>query len=231
MNTHNSQRMRFLAVLTLVLGIAASASAAFFIVTPPRVVLPTLRTYPQAAASWWKWAAAQSVDESAILDPTGERCANGQPALGIWYLAGGASAEPVRRTCTVPKFRTLLIPVMNYVVAAFDSDPPEDREEKVLRAQARDIADATHLKLTIDGVEVRNVKRFYVESTLFTVTLPENNLFGADPGQVLDPAVDAGYYVAITGLLPGKHTLSWSGHSDTLEFSQDVSYEITIRGF
>jgi hypothetical protein len=229
-----SNRAMLLCVLTLLLGTAASASAAFFIITPPRALLPTLRTYPQAAASWWKWALSQPADRNPILDTEGTQCANGQPAFGVWYLAGSDQSAPVRRTCTVPKFRTLVFPVINvlapWIVTAPD-DIPTDADIAALRESARRIADATDLTLTIDGVAVRNLGRFFEESTPVALTLPENNLFGVEAGLRLEPGFDAGYYVAVSGLLPGKHTLAWSGASEALGFSQDITYEITVRGF
>jgi hypothetical protein len=234
MSSYKSHRARFLIVLTLTVSCAASVSAAFFVVSPPRTRLPTLQTYPQGAASWWKWAVGQPIAVNPIKDTTGEHCAKGQPAFGVWYLAGSDSTEPVRRSCTVPKFRTLLFPVLN-VIAPWIPDNPQDiagpADLDALRTSARRITDASDLKLTIDGVEVRNIQRFYEESTLITVTLPNNNIFGVEGGKSIDPGVDAGYYVAVSGLLPGKHTLAWSGHSDALLFSQDITYAITISGF
>ena len=43
--------------------------------------------------------------------------------------------------------------------------------------------------------------------------LPADNLFGLDPGFVLDPSVDAGYYLVVKPLAPGEHTLRFGGSS------------------
>lgn len=230
MTLYTSHRVRNLGVVVLTLSIAASVSAGFFKITPPKKRLPNEQTYSAAAASWWTWALSQPATKNPITDPTGEHCAEGQPESDIWYLAGSNSTEPVRRTCTVPKHRTLLFPVLN-VISPWTPDSPTDiaTEEDVesLRASARGIRDATDLELTIDGVKVHNLKRFYEESELIKLDLPADNIFGVGEGKSVDPGVDAGYYVAVSGLPRGRHTLAWSGRSQ--EFSQDITYVITVR--
>jgi hypothetical protein len=232
MTLYTSRRVTTLGVLVLSLSIAASVSAGFFKITPPRKRLPTDQTYGEAAASWWTWALSQPATKNPLKDPTGKYCAEGQPASDIWYLAGSNSPEPVVRRCTVPRSRTLLFPVLN-VISSWIPDSPTDiaTEEDVesLRANARVISDATDLSLTIDGVKVHNLKRFYEESELIKVDLPADNIFGVPEGKRIDPGADAGYYVAVSGLHPGKHTLVWSGRSEALDFSQDITYVITVR--
>jgi len=232
MTLYTSHRVRILAALVLSLSIAASVSAGFCKITPPGKRLPTEQTYSEAAASWWTWALSQPATKNPITDLTGEHCAEGQPASDIWYLAGTNSPDPVKRKCTVPRSRTLLFPVLN-VISPWIPDSPTDiateADVESLRANARGISDATDLKLTIDGVKVNNLKRFYEESALIKVALPADNIFGAGEGKSIDPGADAGYYVAVSGLSPGKHTIAWSGRSETLRFSQDITYVITVR--
>jgi hypothetical protein len=209
------------------LSVASTAAAAFFIVTPPRTILPTLRTYNQSAADWWKWLLAQPANVSPLLDTTGAQCGRGQPLLGAWYLAGAPDSNPVTRSCTVPNFRTLLIPVANGLYGAFPSDPAAERTEQFVRSQLAFVKDASELSLSIDGTPVNNVGNFYEESTLFNVTLPQNNIFDVPGGTVLSPSADAGYYVAVSGLLPGQHTITW--HSVIDGISQDVTYNIRVN--
>ena len=228
MNAHKLSRAKFLSVMLLVLSLAASASAAFFIVTPPKGILPTLRTYNQTAADWWKWALIEPAATNPLLDETGADCARNQPFLGAWYLAGSLSnSGPIHRSCTIPNFRTLIIPVANTIWGAFLTDPASERTEAFVREQTRVIQDATEMTLTIDGTPVSNISRFYEESTLFNITLAENNIYELPEGTMLSPSADAGYYVAISGLLPGNHTISW--HSVALGSEQDITYNIRIN--
>ena len=55
----------------------------------------------------------------------------------------------------------------------------------------------------IDGVPVRDVGAYRVESPLFVFgPLPEDNIFGAPVGTT-SPAVDAGVYLLLAPLPPG----------------------------
>ena len=232
LSMYKANRLRFVAVLALMLSLAASASAALFIVSPPRTILPTLRTYNQSAADWWKWLLAQPASVSPLLDVTGAQCGRGQPLLGAWYLAGAPSDAPVTRSCTIPNFRTILIPVLNGLSGAFPTDPADQRTEAYVRGQLGFIKNATNLTLTIDGTPVRNVADFYEQSTLFSVTLPQDNIYELPAGTMLNPAADAGYYVAISGLLPGNHTITWHSevHDATAgDFEQNVTYNIRVN--
>jgi hypothetical protein len=227
MNTRKSNRFAFLTVLALMLAMAASAAASLFVITPAGTFLPNLKTYNQSAADWWKWVLAQPVDKNPLLDTTGAFCGRGQPVLGTWYLAGAPDSTPVTRNCTVPNLRTLLIPVVNGFYGALSTDPADQRTEAFVRSQVSSVQTATGLSLTIDGTPVSNLSRFYEESTLFSVTLPNNNIYGVPSGTVVSPSADAGFYVAVTGLLPGRHTIKWKGVVGGV--SQDVTYNLTVN--
>ena len=210
----------------LLLLLALPVAAASLYVHPPGSS-PAGKPYSVHAADWWKWALAQTVDTSAVLDETGAQCATGQSG-SVWYLAGTFSGLPTLRQCTVPFRTTLVIPVLNAAYFAFPSDPKPKRKEAYLRSQVADIADATDLELTIDGVSVPDVASWYEESIVFGLTLPDDNVFGVPGGTVLDPAVDAGYYVAVSGLTPGEHTIYF--HAEATDgFFVDVTYELIVQ--
>jgi hypothetical protein len=214
-------------VPTALLLLAALPAAAASLYVHPPDSWPAGKPYSVHAADWWKWALAQTVDTSAVLDETGANCATGQTG-SVWYLAGTFSGLPTLRQCTVPFRTTLVIPVINAAYFAFPSDPKPKRTEAYLRKQVADIADATDLELTIDGVSVPDVASWYEESIVFGLTLPADNVFGVPSGTVLDPAVDAGYYVAVDDLSPGQHTIHF--HAEAPDgFVVDVTYELTVQ--
>jgi len=97
-----------------------------------------------------------------------------------------------------------------------------------LRAQVAGIGDATNLSVTIDGVAVRDVSRFLVDSKIFSATLPVDNVFGTSE-LLLSPAVDRGFYVAIAPMLPGTHTIKF--HGELGGYVQDATYNLTVAGF
>lgn len=218
-------RIIALALLALAIIPAHALAAQPGEVVPPNGT-PYGHTYSEWAAQWWQWALGQPAATNPALDDTGANCAQGQQGP-VWYLAGSFGSAPVKRTCTVPADRALLIPVVNLVYCAFAEDPPETRTEDFVRAQVAAVAEAKQLKASIDDVKVAKVASYYEQSTLFSVTLPFDNLFGLDEGSVVGPCVDAGYYLVIPPLSPGRHKIAVSGALPG-GFSVDVRYDLTI---
>jgi hypothetical protein len=222
-----SRKQLFALVTVLVASIAVPAVALF--VYPPWS-RPNGKSYSQHAADWWKWAATQTVEESAMLDTTGEHCAVGQARLGLnWYLAGTFGGDPVIRSCDVPFGRTLIFPVIAQISGAFPTDPPEERTVAFQRSVVAGTREAvTNLELEIDGKPI-DIERFYEESVPFSFRLPEDNLFGAPAGTLVSPAVDAGFYVAVAPLSLGEHTVHF--HGELGEVVIDVTYNLRVKLF
>jgi hypothetical protein len=147
----------------------------------------------------------------------------------------GGDPPSVTRTCSVPKGKALLIPVLNQFSGATETDPPNEKTEAFQRPRASDpMRAATNLHATIDGVAVPDIKaRYFEESPVFKVILPANNVFGlgrgcvdtnTEAGCIVFPTVDAGYYLVVKPLRPGRHTLNFGGDGEG--FSIDATYTI-----
>lgn len=221
----NGKRSSLLAV-AMVLTLTGTAAAALFYVYPPYNP-PLARSYSTHAANWWKWVLAQPADKSPLLDTTGANCGQGQSGL-VFYLAGSTSDQPVVRNCTVPAGKHIVFPVVNAAYFAFLDDPADQRTEAFIRSQVEYIKDSTELEVEIDGVPVPNVSRFFERSDIFHVTLPANNIFELPAGFKLSPSADAGFYIGITPLLGGKHTIHFHGKTPD-GFVQDVTYNLNVR--
>ena len=213
------------ASLSFVLVVAPVAAAA-----DPRVLPPDARAHGKSlaewAAEWWQWALGQPVATNPLVDQTGAQCANDQSGK-VWFLAGTTGGS-VDRTCAVPTGTALFFPIVNVVTCAFPTDPPEQQTEAFLRGQVNPLAQgATNLSLTIDGVAVEDVERFYTESALFGMVLGPDNLFGLPAGQVIDPCADAGYYVMLPPLPPGEHTIEFGGSLPGFP-AINVTYTLTV---
>jgi hypothetical protein len=225
-------RISLCLVAVLTLGGAAAPGAVAQAPAPvfPPNAKPLGQSYEQWAADWWQWAAETEASQNPLADTTGEFCAVNQDAK-VWFLAGSLGGA-VDRTCTVPTGTPLLFPVLNAFAC---NDPGGMVGEQALRDSISYIGDATDLMVTIDGVAVPNVSRYFEESAVFSLTLPEDNIFGA-PAGLYDPCVDAGYYVAVRPLPPGEHTIQFSGSvlqpqpppTPPTLFSVDVTYIITV---
>jgi hypothetical protein len=219
-------------VLTLVVlspCVVPAAAGQQNVLPPPSSIYG--HSYQEWAAAWWQWALTQPVATNPVLDEDGRNCAAGQ--IGpVWFLAGTfQSGVRVERSCEVPAGTALFFPVVNSFYCAIAAvDPPETRTEAYARSQVSFVRDAANgLVATIDGVAVPNIKpRYFEESVLFDVVLPADNLFELDPGTLLDPCVDAGYYLMLHPLSVGEHTIAFSGSLGA--FTIDVEYTITVVG-
>lgn len=211
-----------------------SSSAAAATYTGPALIYPPGTPprgtpYTQLAADWWKWALKTPANRTPLIDPTGANCAQGQSSsyTAPWFLAGTFEDQPVTRSCTVGYGRFLLLPVLNAISAAFPSDPANQKTEAYLRAQIAYLELATNLTLVIDGRPVNNIASWYEESVKFSVTLPANNVYGLPTGQLLNPAYDAGFYLAVSFTTPGRHTIHWTGSAEAGD--QDITYNLNLN--
>ena len=212
-------------LLAVFCAIGASASAQ---VRPnsnpnPGVIPPNSHahglTYGEWSARWWEWALEQPEALSPLRDTTGANCAIGQSG-SVWFLAGTfESTEPVTRMCTIPPGKTLFFPIANAFASA---------EGTFAEMQARAVAavdTATGLSVTVDGKELNSVKLYRALSPDFTLDLPPGNIFGAPP-DAYKPSASDGYYIMLTPLTPGTHTIQIKAQFPASIV--DVTYRITV---
>ena len=187
------------------------------------------------SAEWWQWALSIPASENPILDPTGEKCIIGQRG-STWFLAGNTGGGTTR-TCSVPEGTVLFFPLINSVnidTPNVCGQGPERTPIKDLRAASAAFIDgASNLLAEVDDKPIDNVRR--IQSKVFAVALPEENLFGAPCAVgILSPAVDDGFYVRLRPLEVGDHTLHF--HAENLgdpstkedDFVLDVTYNLTV---
>jgi hypothetical protein len=218
---------------------------------------PYGQTYNEWASRWWRVALEAPTPVNPLADETGANCVQGDMG-NVWFLFGALGTDPIVRECKIPADRALFFPIINQFSGAFLNDPPGQRTEEFLREQVACIEDAAAtLLFEFDGVEVTELDRFFEESmatnapppvppnefgaslrrpaSLFAVQLPEDNVFGVGPDVVpllrLDPAVDAGFYLFLFPLPPGRHELHWEASSATCqpEARQDVTYHLIVK--
>ena len=184
------------------------------------------QSYGQWAADWWTWVQSIPVDVNPLLDDTGENGDLGQSG-SVWFLAGnfGGDAE---RTVTVPSGKALFFPIFNHIWVNFPTDPPMEGDylQAVLDGLAATVDAATDLACEIDGRAVQDIESYRCQSPLFEVVLPDNSLwepYGLAEGDVVT-CVDEGYYLMVTPLSVGQHTIHFTNSF------LDVTYNITVKG-
>lgn len=200
-------------------------------IVPPQA-MPNDRSYGEWAAAWWQWALGTPIDQSPLLDESGEYCHVGQSGP-VWFLAGTFNGT-VERTCTVPEGKALYFPVLNNAWFQFCTDPPlpEDcvqNNYECLRELIR-LPDNAEVSCEIDGVAVSNLSAYRTESPVFGLDATEGSVAAAFgfPVCLNAPCVDNGYYLMVAPLKLGTHTIHFAGTNG--DFGADVTYHLTVVG-
>lgn len=187
------------------------------------------------STEWWQWSLGlpTSVNPLAFKEEkqSADYCGVGQHG-NVWFLGGTLDGTPAKRTCTIPADTSLFFPVINAECSAIEGSGKNEIE---LRACAKDLINHVIVKklaVSVDGRSLKDIANTRVQSSLFNFTLPPGdilNLFGKNPNP--SPAVSDGYWVLLSPLSPGKHTIKWHGDAkfdDGSTFAQDVTYSVTI---
>ena len=186
--------------------------------------------YGEWSAEWWKWLLSSPSDTNPSTDKTGKYCTMNQNNPNVWFLAGTSGGYEERK-CSIPEGMAILISPIE-VICTF-AQYPELKTEEDLRNCAKSDQDAVKdVKLTVDSIPMTDLQNYRVASTLFNVTLPENNIFGV-PSQTTE-AISDGTFVMLKELPVGHHTIYASGllvdftTTSNLNFVSEVKYHINI---
>jgi hypothetical protein len=183
-------------------------------------------TYGEWAAKWFKWLLEIPNENNPANDNTGKNCAVNQRDPNVWFLAGTPGGPPAVRTCTIPPEKAILFPIISNECSF--SEYPKLKTESELRIEVKSQEDqVTNLRVTIDGIEMQNLDKYRIQSPLFNVTFPQDNIFGAPAGPT--QAVSDGYWVFLKPLPPGKHEIHFSGFCNVGTINTEAIYSITMK--
>jgi hypothetical protein len=210
-------------VAAVLLGGAAASADENNQVVPPSEVYGGL-TYGQWAAAWWQWAFHVPANPNHPIFPGGNTllAQNGN----VWFLAGVFGAPEVRNI-TIPSGIALFFPVVNAECSLVEPPPFHGDDPTSLAACANAFLDgATNLSTEIDGRAIKRIEQYRVRSPLFSVgPLPDPNILGAPAGTTTQ-SVDAGVYLLVSPLKPGRHTIQFK--ATVGGGSIDTKYNITV---
>jgi len=187
------------------------------------VVAPTVSVLGQSqrewSRRWWEWASSFPSATSPIADRSGERCGAGQSGE-VWFLAGAFGSSLVQRQCKVPRDKYLFFPLINYVVFP-NRDSPLTCEQAT--EKAREITDSpTVLVAEIDGTTIPNLAG-HRQATLDCFDLAAKS----DVRITIAPSAANGYYLMLSPLTLGHHSLRFGGELPSLR--QAISYELVVE--
>ena len=187
-------RRMLLVLVVAALAFPAVASAHSVEVFPPGSK-PYGKTYGQWSAEWWK----QAVRETGA---PGTPFASGRVDCGrlgtrdVVFLVGTAVSNPVERTCSIPRGKPLLIPVLNGECSTAEGQGfTEFTLRRCARVQADGI-DVSSLHVDIGTRSIGGLGRFRFASPLFFLQFARGNVFGVK-NLWPSPSVADGYYVML----------------------------------
>jgi hypothetical protein len=188
--------------------------------------------YADLAAKWWQWAFSFPAADVPFLNTGGPVDVSAGQSGQIWFLAG-SNYGPTTRTADLPTGVSLFFPMANLINdypcpdPSFQPDPGESLEHFLQRTGAEYLQWMTGLFATVDGVSLRNLDRYVATSHIFTFTADPALAAIVDPciTGTPQPGVALGYWLLLTPLPPGQHTL----HFGSDGWGQDVTYNLTVH--
>ena len=211
-----------LVALTLLAVTMTTGNLAFAQDLNEGVVDPDSKLYDKYTSQWWQWAVSIAEPNNPILDETGEDCAVNQSG-NVWFLAG-SPAGIAERDCTIPVGKQILFPIINIQGSETSAENAEAFNEIITILMDT----VTDLQVTVDGVPLENLDQYrFKDSTAYAIDC-QAPVGGCEPG--LTHGVQEGYYIMLTPLPPGEHTIEFSG---TIDFfgtlvTTGATYDITV---
>ena len=174
-------------------------------------------------ARWWQWAVSMPEDINPSFDPTGERCGYGQSGP-VFFLPASFGGEALERTCVVAEGTAIYVDAASTECSTVEPPPFFGRTEDELRACASATLDqATDYQASVNGQDVADLDTYRTGSPLFTLTFPENNIFGVEPG--VAQAVSETYSFIIAPPPPGEYEIVVS----TMYVGDPQLYSMTVN--
>jgi hypothetical protein len=203
-----------LALLVLLMGTLPSLSAQE---TTPGAgalrILPPDETYAGATrgewdARWWQYTASFPMDEGPGVDVYGDQCGVGQQGP-VFLLPPRHMRRSITYTCAVPAGMAIYVPLGTTTCTNVEPPPFFGEDEEALRACAVGLTEQfADVDAYLDRQPIPDIERYATTSPLFTLDLPENNVYGVPPGDAL--AVSSTYGFIIEPPLPGTYEITMS---------------------
>jgi hypothetical protein len=186
---------------------ATTPDAAVVEVLPPDESWGGL-TRGELTVQWWQRAFTMPDEISPYTDTTGERC--GYQQSGPVFILPGSFVGSVERTCVVAEGTAIFVFAGGGTCSTVEPPPYFGRTEDELRecvttATHEEIAEAS---VSINGQEVSDLDAYWTTSPLFTITFPEDNIVGIEPG--VGQAVSEAMSIIIAPPQPGEYVITGS---------------------
>ena len=195
------------------------------------------KTYAQWAAAWWKWGMELPKTNSAggthPWDDYPRFDLANSPTAAVWFLAAPFGTN--RRSYVIPSGKALFFPLICMESSSLEAVPYHGDTANDQAAIAQYWVD--HMIETfceVDGIPLSNLTAHRVQSPQININVPAPWILGAAGGK--GTSSGDGYFVFLSPLVPGQHTLHYGGSlrftkpPDKVELSAkiDMTYIITV---
>lgn len=167
---------------------------------------PYNTSYADWTEKWWQWIYSIPTDRNPSYDDTGKYCGENQKGP-VWFLIQSFEHDVVR-TCEVPRNTSLLIPLLNSECSY--AEFPYLKTEQELNDCAKVMQNVVSGgNATLDGTNVPNLENYRVQTSLYNLTLPGNNILNLS-SQITRSVAD-GNWLFLKPLAAGVHELKVKG--------------------
>jgi hypothetical protein len=173
---------------------------------------------------WVKWCLEQSIETNPAKDMTGKNCCQNQSGP-VWFLAGtfGGSAT---RNCTIPMEKAIMFPILEKE-CSFAEDKDITTEADLISRTTDQTSHISHMEASIDGVTLQNLGRYRVQTRVFDIVFPKNNVYYVQEGPTR--ATSNGFWVFLEPLSAGEHKIYFKGVHGQPDFQTEVIYHLFIK--
>jgi hypothetical protein len=168
---------------------------------------PYCTAYRNWLSELWQWSVGIPATVHPFKNYTPEKCALHQ-AGPVWFLPSVPETnQTVIHICTIPAGKAVAFDIES---GECDRGLPDVRTDNdmITCATTGNFPAYVALRVSIDGTPVQNINQYRVQSDIFNLTIPQDNIFDAKPGAYR--AVTSGYLIILEPLAAGNHVINYA---------------------
>ncbi|MBV9176460.1 MAG: hypothetical protein JO297_05430 [Nitrososphaeraceae archaeon] len=178
-------------------------------------------SYSDWCIRWIKWLLEQPRESNPAIDTSGENCAQNQHGP-VWFLAGTFGGSATRK-CNIPLGKAILFPIIEKE-CSFAEDNDLKIETDLISRTTKFMNSVTHLELSIDGITLQNLNKYRVQTPVFDLMFPRNNVYGVKEGKTRSTC--NGFWIFLGPPTVGDHKIYFRGADR--DFNTEVTYYLVV---
>lgn len=142
---------------------------------------------------WWNWLLKIEKSNSPALDMSGENAYMNQNNPDVFFLCQTFEKSRIfpQRRIKIPHNKKIFLPILNWI--SYRDQENQTEEELRLEADGKMNNIGMLTFLINEKPLTANLKDFRIQTSIFYIDLPKDNLLGAKPG--LTTVVSDGYWL------------------------------------